>query len=83
MAYSFIITVKLILYILFGYRDPNYKENIEKIRIIAQAYKGGANQQSIEMLYSALRLDPNACLILAEDPTMQDFIKDMIQEQFN
>ena len=76
-------SVKLILYILFGYHDPNYKENIDKIRIIAQAYKGGANQQSIEMLYSALRLDPNACLILAEDPTMQDFIKDMIQEQFN
>ena len=76
-------SVKLILYILFGYHDPNYKENIEKIRIIAQAYKGGANQQSIEMLYSALQLDPNACLILSEDPTMQDFIRDMIQEQFN
>jgi len=74
--------VKLITYILFGYNDFNYKENIEKIKIIAQAYKGGANQQSIEMLYSALCLDPNVCLDLTKDPTIPSFIKFMILKQF-
>ena len=73
---------KLITYILFGYRDINYKENVEKIGIIAQAYKGGADQESIEMLCSALCLDPNACLNLTKDPTMPSLIKFMIQEQF-
>jgi DNA-binding transcriptional regulator YiaG len=74
--------VKLVSYILFGYNDINYKENVEKIGIIAQAYKGGADQESIEMLCSALCLDPNACLNLTKDPTMPSLIKFMIQEQF-
>lgn len=48
---------KMVSYILLGYNDAEYKENLSKIEILAQAYKGGADDKTIDFLYSKLQLD--------------------------